>query len=428
MKIHTVRKYLAQLPIEPVNNLAAHYKLLNDAVCKNLGIRPVNNVTLAIIGQDDEYTASVVSAALKHASISSATVDFDVTRSPERAVTINGEQLPSEVISRIITTIRTVERSLNQKFGEEFPHPCIYEVFLLGALCACSEMGVTSIILQLDLTAVPTSVASIIPQPKMISCNEIFPEEADFVRSIARKSVECIVSAPQQRESRRALYSLCNELNCNHAVVARGEIETGTPTFRGFPFTYRGFDAVAGTQLVSMVTLPATALLVIRELAKFRVKLTDEDAYAAINYRRLPGRGEMISVRPYTLFCAFEHADIQAVEYVISDMMTLVSERPRRVNLIVESAALEACDIVAGMLAVPELADKFDKIISVGNYETDNANIECVSDFSSALAKFPYLKDLKHEEDLMLIVCGSHSFLERNRAELEEAVRDNFTY
>ena len=89
MKIHTVRKYLAQLPTEPVNNLSAHYKLLTDAVCKNLGIRPVNTVTLAIVGQDGEYTASVVSAALKHASISSATVDFDVNRSPETAVTIN---------------------------------------------------------------------------------------------------------------------------------------------------------------------------------------------------------------------------------------------------------------------------------------------------------------------------------------------------
>ncbi len=428
MKIHTVRKYLAQLPIEPISNLAAHYKILSDAVCKNLGIRPVNNITLAIVGQDGEYTASVVSAALKHATISSATVDFDVTRSPETAVNINGEPLPSEVISRIITVIRTVERSLNLKYGEEFPHPCVYEVFLLGALCACSEMGVTNIILQLDLTAVPTFIAPIIPQPKMINCNEIFPEEADFVKNIARRSVECIVSAPQQRESRRALYSLCNELNCNHAVVARGEIETGMPTFRGIPFTYRGFEAVAGTQLVSMVTLPATALLVIRELAKFRVKLTDEDAYAAINYRRLPGRGEMISVRPYTLFCTFEHADIQAVEYVMSDMLALVSERQRHVNLIVESAALEACDIVAVMLESPELGDKFDKIIAVGNYKTENESIESVSSFTSAIAKFPYLKDLKYEEDLILIVCGSHSFLDSNRAELEETVRDNFTY
>ena len=79
MKIHTVRKYLAQLTTDPITNLAAHYKILNDAVCKNLGVRPVNNITLAVVGQDDEYTASVVSAALKHASISSATVNFDVT-------------------------------------------------------------------------------------------------------------------------------------------------------------------------------------------------------------------------------------------------------------------------------------------------------------------------------------------------------------
>jgi hypothetical protein len=288
-------------------------------------------------------------------------------------------------------------------------------------------MGVSNVILELDLTVFPSSIASIIPQPKMIVCNEIFPEEADFVRSIARKSVECIVSAPQQRESRRALYNLCNELNCNHAVVARGEIETDTPTFRGFPFTYRGFEAVAGTQLISLVTLPATALLAIRELAKFRVKLTDEDAYAAINYRKLPERGEIISVRPYTLLCAFEHADVQSVDYVISDMITLVSERSRHVNMIIESETLKACDFASQMLAIPELAEKMDKIVCVGNYETES-NIECVSSFSAALAKFPYLKDLKHEDDLVLFVCGSHNFLRRNRAELEETVRDNFTY
>ena len=119
MKIHTVRKYLAQLPKDQDPNLAAHYKLLSDAVCKNLGIRPLNNITLAVVGQDSEYTASVVSAALKHASTSSAVIDFNVDRSPETAVTINGEQLPSEVISRIMTSIRTVERSLSLKRGGE---------------------------------------------------------------------------------------------------------------------------------------------------------------------------------------------------------------------------------------------------------------------------------------------------------------------
>lgn len=428
MKIHTVRKYLAQLTTDPITNLAAHYKILNDAVCKNLGVRPVNNITLAVVGQDDEYTASVVSAALKHASISSATVNFDVTLSPETAITINGEQLPSEVISRIITVIRTVERSLASKLPDEFVHPSIYEVFLLGALCACSEMGVTNIILQLDLTSIPATIASIIPQPKMICCNEIFPEEADFVRAIARKSVECIVSAPQQRESRRALYNLCNELNCNHAVVARGEIETETPTFRGYPFKYRGFEAVAGTQLVSLVTLSATALLVIRELAKFRVKLTDEDAYAAINYRRIPGRGEMISVRPYTLLCSFEHADFQSLEYVLSDTMNLVSERNRRVNIIADSRILTSCDYVKSMIEIPELLEKLNKIVVVGEYDNSNDKVECVPNFSAALAKFPYLKDIKHEDDAILFVCGSKDFLDKNRTELEETVRDNFTY
>jgi folylpolyglutamate synthase/dihydropteroate synthase len=426
MKIHTVRKYLAQLSKEQEYNLSAHYKLLSEAVCKSLGIRPLNNITLAVVGQDSEYTATVVSTALKHASTSSAIIDFNVERSPETAVTINGEQLPSEVISRIITAIRTIERSLNIKHGAEFPHPSVYEVFLLGALCACSEMGVSNVILQIDMNAVPASVAAIIPQPKMIACNEIFPEEAEFVRAIARKSVECVVSGPQPRESRRALYNLCNELNCNHAVVARGEIETETPTFRGIPFTYRGFEAVAGTQLVSMVSLSATALLVIRELAKFRVKLTDEDAYYAINYRKLPGRGEMISVRPFTLFCSFEHADVQAVEYVITDMIALVSERSRRVNLIVEASALSEVDIVSAMLENEELADKFDKIITVGG--ADGAALENAATFSLALSKLPYLADVTHSEDLVLIVCGSKAFLERNRSELEKTVRDNFTF
>ena len=89
MKIHTVRKYLAQLPTEPVRNLAAHYKILSDAVCKNLAVRPINGITLAVVGQDAIYTALSVSSALKHAGVSSATVNFDVTRSPETAVTVS---------------------------------------------------------------------------------------------------------------------------------------------------------------------------------------------------------------------------------------------------------------------------------------------------------------------------------------------------
>lgn len=428
MKIHTVRKYLTQLPKEPVKNLSAHYKTLSDAVCKNLGVRPINGITLAIVGQDAEYTASVVSAAMKHASISSATVNFDVNCSPETAVTINGDQLPAEVISRIITVIRTVERSLATKLGDEFPHPSIYEVFLLGALCACSEMGVSHIIMQLNMTSLPASVASIIPQPKMINCNEIFPNEADFVKLIARKSVDEIISAPQQKDSRRALYNLCNELNCNHAVVARGEIEVGTPTFRGIPFTYRGFNAVAGTQLQSLVSLSATALLVIRELVKLRIKLTDEDAYSAINYRKLPGRGEIISVRPYTLCCAFEHADIQSLELVLADMKTLVSERGRKINCIFEGSSSESCNIAEHMLADPEISEKTAKIVTVGATETENEKVENVASFSAALGKFPYLKDVKHPEDAVLIVCGSRAFLKKNQEELEDAVRDDFTY
>ena len=65
MKIHTVRKYLTQLPTEPIRNLSAHYKTLSDAVCKNLAVRPINGITLAVVGQDAAYTAMSVSAALK---------------------------------------------------------------------------------------------------------------------------------------------------------------------------------------------------------------------------------------------------------------------------------------------------------------------------------------------------------------------------
>jgi hypothetical protein len=183
-----------------------------------------------------------------------------------------------------MTVIRTVERSLTSKSEEEYARPCVYEVFLLGALCACSEMGISHIIVEVNLGHLPASVASIIPQPKMIHCNEIFPEEAELIKLIARRGVEEIISAPQQKESRRMLYNLCTELNCNHAVVARGEIETDTPGFKGIPFTYRNFSAVSGTQLQSMVALSASTLTTIRELAKLRIKITDEDAYAATEF------------------------------------------------------------------------------------------------------------------------------------------------
>lgn len=428
MKIHTVRKYLTQLPKDPARNLSAHYKTLTDAVCKNLGIRPVNGITLAVVGQDAEYTASAVSAALKHAGISSATVNFDITCSPETAVTVNGEQLPAEVISRIITAIRTVERSLVSKNGDSFTQPCVYEVFLLGALCACSEMGVSHIIMQLGLTSLPPAVAAIVPQPKMIHCNEIFPNEADIIKLVARRSVEEIISAPQQKDSRRALYNLCNELNCYHAVVARGEIEVGTPGFRGIPFTYRNFSAIAGTQLQSMVALSATVLTTIRELVKLRIKVADADAYDAINCRKIAGRGEIVSIKPYTLRCAFEHADVQAIDLIVGDMKTIVSERGRRINMIIEANAAKDSGIIGRMLEETELADKIDKLVTVGESDPEIANAEYLSSFTAALDRFPYLKDVKHTEDLVLIVCGSRSFLEKNQLELEDVVRDDFTY
>jgi hypothetical protein len=428
MKIHTVRKYLAQLPTEPVRHLAAHYKILSDAVCKNLLVRPVNGITLAVVGQDASYTAMAVSAALKHAGVSSATINFDVTRSPETAVTVNGEALPAEVISRIMTVIRTVERSLVSKSEDGYSRPCVYEVFLLGALCACSEMGISHIIIEANLERLPTAVASIIPQPKMIHCNEIFPEEAEMVKLIARRGVEEIISAPQQKDSRRMLYNLCTELNCNHAVVARGEIETDTPGFKGIPFTYRGFSAVSGTQLQSMVALSASALTTIRELAKLRIKITDDDAYAAINGRKLDLRGEMISIKPYTLLCAFEHADVQAVDFVVSDLRTIIAERGRRVNIIINADTTNNSPLIERFVSDEEIGGKINKIVTVGENAGSAEKYENVPAFSAALDKFPYLRDVKHTEDLVMIVCGPRAFLEKNAPEIENIVRDDFTY
>ncbi len=428
MKIHTVRKYLAQLPTEPVRNLAAHYKTLSDAVCKNLLVRPVNGITLAVVGQDASYTAMAVSAALKHAGVSSATINFDVTRSPETAVTVNGEALPAEVISRIMTVIRTVERSLVSKSEDGYSRPCVYEVFLLGALCACSEMGISHIIIEADLGRLPATVASIIPQPKMIHCNEIFPEEAEIVKLIARRGVEEIISAPQQKDSRRMLYNLCTELNCNHAVVARGEIETDTPGFKGIPFTYRGFSAVSGTQLQSMVALSASALTTIRELAKLRIKITDEDAYAAINGRKLNLRGEMISIKPYTLLCAFEHADVQSIDFFASDLRAIISERGRHINIIIDADTAKNSPIIERFASDEEIGEKIDKIVTVGDNADSIEKYENTTFFSAALDKFPYLRDVKHTEDLVMIVCGPRAFLEKNAPEIENIVRDDFTY
>ncbi len=428
MKIHTVRKYLAQLTKEPAKNLSAHYKTLSDAVCKNLGVRPINSVTLAVVGQDSEYTASTVSAALRHAGCSSATVNFDVSVSPETAVTVNGEQLPSEVISRIITAIRTVERSLCSKNAEEFAQPCVYEVFLLGALCACSEMGVSHVIMRVALGSLPTAVASIIPQPKMIHSNAIFPHEAEMIRLIARRGVEEIVSAPQQKESRRALYNLCNELNCYHAVVARGEIEAETPSFRGIPFSYRGFSAIAGTQLQSTVALAATALVTIRDLAKLRIKISDDDAYAAINCRKMRGRGDIVSIKPFTLCCTLEHADVQAIDLMINDLKNIVDERGRRINMIIESSAASESGIIGRMYSEEIVAMKIDKIVAVGEPDASLVQCESAAAFSAAVNAFPYLSDVKHTDDVVLIVCGSSSFIEKNYHELEAVVRDDFTY
>ena len=428
MKIHTVRKYLAQLTKDPVKNLPVHYKTLTEAVCKNLGVRPVNAITLTVVGQDADYTAKTVSAALRHAGCSSATINFDVSLSPEIAVTVNGEQLPSEAISRIFTAIRTVERSLSAKGGDEFQPPCVYEIFLLGALCACSEMGVSHIILQVALDRIPSTVATIIPQSKMIHSNEIFPEEADVIRLIARKGVEEIISAPQQKESRRALYTLCNELNCYHAVVARGEIEVETPNFRGIPFTYRNFSAIAGTQLQSCVALAATALVTIRDLSKLRIKIGDDDAYSAINCRKIEGRGDIVSIKPFTICCTIEHADVQALDLMINDLKNSVDERGRRINMIIEADAARESKLIERINEEEELAEKCDLVVVVGEYESSAAKFECAATFSAALNGFPYLRDVKHNDDVILIVCGSSAFIEKNYHDLEANVRDDFAY
>jgi hypothetical protein len=289
-------------------------------------------------------------------------------------------------------------------------------------------MGISHIIIEANLGRLPTAVASIIPQPKMIHCNEIFPEEAEMVKLIARRGVEEIISAPQQKDSRRMLYNLCTELNCNHAVVARGEIETDTPGFKGIPFTYRGFSAVSGTQLQSMVALSASALTTIRELAKLRIKITDDDAYAAINGRKLDLRGEMISIKPYTLLCAFEHADVQAVDFVVSDLRTIIAERGRRVNIIINADTTNNSPLIERFVSDEEIGGKINKIVTVGENAGSAEKYENVPAFSAALDKFPYLRDVKHTEDLVMIVCGPRAFLEKNAPEIENIVRDDFTY
>ena len=274
----------------------------------------------------------------------------------------------------------------------------------------------------------PASIASIVPQPKMIHCNEIFPEEAEIVRLIARRGVEEIVSAPQGKESRRELYNLCTELNCYHAVVARGEIETSTPGFKGIPCTYRNFNAVSGTQLQSMVALTASTLTTIRELAKLRIKITDEDAYAALNGRKLDWRGEIVSIKPYTLLCAFEHADVQSIDFVISDLRSIIAERGRRVNIIIDADTAKNTNLLDGFFADEEISSKLDKVVAVGEVDPSIEKIENAAVFTAALDKFPYLRDVKHTEDLIMIVCGPKQFLEKNAPIIEDLVRDDFTY
>jgi hypothetical protein len=259
----------------------------------------------------------------------------------------------------------------------------------------------------------------------MIHSNEIFPEEAEIIRLIARRGVEEIVSAPQQKESRRALYNLCNELNCYHAVVARGEIDTETPNFRGIPFTYRNFSAIAGTQLQSTVALAATALVTIRDLSKLRIKITDDDAYAAINCRKMRGRGEIVSIKPFTLCCTVEHADVQAIDLMINDLKNIVDERGRRINMIIESSAARESKLIERMKSEEALEEKLDKIVVVGEAIADCEN---VSVFPTALNAFPYLSDVKHTDDVVMIVCGSADFIDKNYHELEAVVRDDFTY
>ena len=66
--------------------------------------------------------------------------------------------------------------------------------------------------------------------------------------------------------------------------------------------------------------------------------------------------------------------------------------------------------------------------MTVGEADPSTEQYENVAAFSAALDKFPYLRDVKHTEDLIMIVCGPRSFLEKNAPEIENIVRDDFTY
>lgn len=433
MKIHTVRKYLSQLTRATEKNLCVHYKTLLDEVCRVLKVKPVHSITLAVVGDDAKYTAEVVSSAMKFANISSATIDFDIDRSPDEVVAVNGQKLPSEAISRVITVIRDVERNLVSKHPDSFSTPCAYEVLLLGALCACSQMGVSNIIISFNSRAIPTAVAALIPQPKMICCNAIYPEETECIAAVARKNVEEIISAPQQKDSRLALAALCSEINCNHTVVARGEIEVGTPTYRGIPFTYRNFSAMAGTHMKSMLVAPVTAFVTIRELSKIRIKLSDSHAYSAINLRKIPGRGQLVSIRPLAMCCTCDPSDIRFASYIANDLACLTAVRNRKLDVIIQGSVAADDKLMSSLHSDSDNGLVFSKIVTVtrdGEAGFRASDVECVSvsSFKEALLEFDYLKDRRGKDDRLLVVLGLPAFIENALIEVEDEVRDDFVY
>ncbi len=433
MKIHTVKKYLSQLTKRTERNLSTHYKTLVDEVCRVLKIKPINSITLVVVGHDAKYTADVVSAAMKHAGINSATIDFDIDRSPDEAVTVNGQKIGADVASRIITVIRDVERNLVSKNPDTFTTPSVYEVFLLAALCACAQQGGVNISLSFDSMKIPVAVAALIPQPKMICCNAIYPEDTECIAAVARRNVEEIISAPQQKDSRLALAALCSEINCNHTVVARGEIEVGAPTYRGIPFTYRNFSAMAGTHMKSMLVTPVTALVTIRELTKVRLKLSDEDAFAAINHRKIPGRGQLISVRPLVMCCICDPSDSRFAGYIANDLACLVVDKNRRLDVIVQGSVGADEVLLSSLHEDTDSGLVFNKVVTVapeGESGFEANDVECIttSSFDKAIAQFDYLVDRTSKSDSLLVVLGLEEFIESATMALEDAVRDDFVY
>lgn len=156
--------------------------------------------------------------------------------------------------------------------------------------------------------------------------------------------------------------------------------------------------------------------------------MTDEDALEAINFRKIPGRGEMISVRPYTLCCSFSVGDHQAIDLVIGDLKYLAIEKKLRVDMIVESDIAKKGGMIESIKNDEELEPLIGDIVAVGETEIELDYVSKAQSFDSAIDGFLYFKDHKLAEGIIMIVCGSQEFITKNIEILEEAVRDDFAY